>query len=268
LHQSDTPIREIRHNAESMGLARVIAVANLKGGTGKTTCSVNLAGSLAERGRKVLLVDFDPQASATVWVHETDDGSALVEGLRRRDLRGCEVATRAGFDLIPSGTALAVSGAAMLSGEPLPMALAESLEQLARAYDFVLIDCPPSAGALAYNALAASSGVLSPVEASQVALVGMAQFEGLVSQLRRIAPRLEIVGVQPARVGRTAHAREVVAVLEERYGELVYPAIPDTVVLKDAAANGQTIGQYDPRHKVSEIFRQTAERLEIESNGK
>lgn len=237
---------------------QVLAVANLKGGTGKTTCAVNLAAALARRGSRVLLLDFDPQGSATTWLRSPDSGSGIVEAMRVRDLAGVVANIGENLDLSPSGEVLAVAGAAMLGGAPLPTVLAETLAGSSLPYDFILIDCPPSAGPLVYNALAASTAVLVPVEASTLALGGLAQFETLVKGLSRVAPSLRVVGVQPARVGRTAHAREVLVVLARTYGPLLLPEIPDAVALRDAAAYHQSIFGYDPKHKAAQAFDATA----------
>lgn len=242
---------------------RVLSIANLKGGTGKTTCSVNLAAALVRRGRKVLLMDFDPQGSATVWLlGGMDSGEALVAALRDRSLSRAIVETSEGFDLVPSGAALAVSGSALLAGSPLPTILSETLEASRLPYDYVVIDCPPSAGALAYNALAAATGVLVPCEASRLALAGLAQFEGLIAQLTRVAPLLKIIGVQPAKVTRTVHGREVAEALGERYGELLTPAIPDAAAIRDSASYKASIFVYDPTHKAANLFSETAGMIE------
>lgn len=244
-----------------------LAVANLKGGTGKTTCAVNLAAALARRGRRVLLLDFDPQGSASSWLVGGDDGAAMVAALKARDLAGLPVPVAERLDLAPTGAALAVGGAAILGGEPLPTVLAETLAGSSLPYDFVMIDCPPSAGPLVYNALAASTGVVVPVEASNLALHGLAQFEALVRSLARVAPALRVVGVEPARVGRTAHARAVLAALGTTYGPLLLPEIPDAVALRDAELYRRSIFDHDPGHKAAAAFDATAAAIEERTLG-
>lgn len=232
----------------------VLAVGNSKGGTGKTSTAVNLSHALALRGRSVLLLDFDPQASASVWLGRRSSGSDLVGALRRKSLEGLAVPVREGWDMIPSGPVLAIEGTPYLAGQQLPTALRSAIRSTRLAHDFLIVDCTPSVGPLVSNALAASDWVLVPCEARALALEGLADFELVIDALRELNQGLELLGVQPVRTNRTNHSREAVAILEERYGAKCLPSVPETIAMSDAVAARQSVLEVAPKSAAASAF--------------
>lgn len=248
----------------------VLAVVNHKGGTGKTTTAVNLAGALAELGRRVLVVDLDPQASATRWLAPPEP----VPDFGDRPFRVLEgslpvseavVATAHGVDLLPANATLHQAARA-LAGEPASdAALRTALRSLPPdAYDLVLVDCPPHEGFLSANALLAATGLLIPVETRVLALEGLAS---LLAKVRRLGGRLgreiSIAAVLACRLDRrTAHAPWVAEVVRE-YVEAEFPGVPsltvrENVALSDAAAAREPIVRFRPRAAGAQDYRAVA----------
>jgi chromosome partitioning protein len=246
---------------------RTFAIANQKGGSGKTTTSVNLAAALGEQGRRVLLVDLDPQHSTTAWFGIknvgkevlgifTDNGSLM-------DL--LQEAGTPGVELIPSSSWL-VGAEKILAGEVgAETILRRNLQRLPEGrWDYLLIDCPPTLGVLTINALTAVDELLVPVEAHVMALSGLAQLLHTVEVVQdRLNPRLKISGILACRVdARTRHAREVVEQLRQRSDSLVYrTVIRENIRLAECPSFGQPIIQYDPKSAGAADYRALA--LEI-----
>ncbi len=245
---------------------RSIAVVNQKGGTSKTTTAVNIAATLVEQGRHVLLVDLDPQHSATDWLLDSRDVgkgvfSILVENGNVFDV--VHQTPVAGVDLVPSSSWLVGAEKALAGEVGAETTLRRKLEKLS-GYDYVLMDCPPQLGILTINALVAAREVLVPVEAHVMALSGLAQLMETVELVQeRLNPELEITGILPCRVdNRTRHAREVVDQLRQRFGALVYETVVrENVRLAEAPSFGEPITVYDPSSAGSEDHRALAQEV-------
>ena len=230
---------------------KIIAVANQKGGTAKTTTVVNLAATLGAKGERVLVVDLDPQANATGWLGCIDGGRALHDALSSGALIAPAViaTTAEGVDLVP-GSAWLTSTERALAGEPgAEVILAKTLRAMPSRWAWVVIDTPPTLGLLGVSALAAADLVVIPVEPSPMALSGVARLLDTVDRVRdRLNPSLAIGAVVPSRVDtRTTIAREVVEALGDRFGDLVAPPIRETVRLREAAGHAKPINTYDPK---------------------
>jgi chromosome partitioning protein len=246
---------------------RKIAIANQKGGSGKTTTSVNLAAALGELARRVLVIDLDPQHSATAWFGVRDSGKGLY-GLFVDNGNFSEVIQATGtpgVDLAPSSAWL-MGVERILAGEVgAEQILRRNLAKLpSDQWDYVLIDCPPTLGILTINALAAVEELLVPVEAHVMALSGLAQLLHTVEVVReRINPDLKVSGILACRVdARTRHAREVVEQLREHNGEVVYrTVIRENVRLAECPSFAQPITQYDPKSSGAADYRALAEEI-------
>ena len=250
---------------------RTFAIANQKGGSGKTTTCVNLAAALGEKERRVLLIDLDPQHSATAWLGLRDAGKG-VYGLFVEDavLTDLVHQTKApGVDLVPSSPWL-VGVERVLAGEVgAETILRRSLERLPGSWDYVLVDCPPTLGVLTVNALAAARELLVPVEAHVMALGGLAHLLHTVEVVKeRLNPQLRLSGILACRVDvRTRHAREVVEQLRQHSGTLVYrTVIREHIRLAECPSFGQPITQYDPKSAGAVDYRALAAEI-IEQEG-
>jgi chromosome partitioning protein len=247
---------------------RVIAVVNQKGGSGKTTTAVNLAAALGERGRRVLVLDLDPQANASAWLGVRDGGSDLLDVLSAEDGDLAQLvrpSSAQGVDLIPASNQLALADrylAEALGGERILLGLIEGLPH--DRWDYVFIDCPPSLGHLTINALGAARELLVPVEASPMAVAGLAGLLRTVTQAnKRLNPNLVICGIFACRVDtRTVLARDVVAALRERFpGVALATAVHETVRLREASGQAEPINVYAPASTAAADYRALADEI-------
>jgi chromosome partitioning protein len=232
--------------------ARVVSMCNQKGGVGKTTTTITLGASLAEYGRKVLLVDFDPQGSLSVGLglnpHEMD--LTIYNLLMQRDVALEDVVVPSGvpgMDLLPSNIDLSAAEVQLVHEVAREQTLQRVLAPALENYDIILIDCQPSLGLLTVNALTASDGVIVPLECEYFALRGVALLKTTIDKVReRLNPKLEVDGILGTMFdGRTLHSREVMDRLVQAWGDKVFhTVIRRTVKFSDATVAGEPITSY------------------------
>lgn len=251
---------------ETHGPARVISMCNQKGGVGKTTTTINLGAALAEYGRKVLIVDFDPQgaASAGLGINANELDTTIYDLLvaARPDIRPVIYPTGTpNLDIVPANIDLSAAEVQLVNEVAREQALSRVLRPVLDDYDVVLVDCQPSLGLLTINALTASHGVIIPLETEFFALRGVALLVETVERVRdRLNPRLEIDGILATMVDeRTLHSREVLERLDEAFGEQLYETrIRRTIKFPDASVAAEPITSYAPSHSGAAAYRQLA----------
>ena len=261
------PLREFPEPAplRQHGPARIIALCNQKGGVGKTTTTINLGASFAADGRRVLAVDFDPQGALTAGLAiPAHDGPTVYDLLvgNERDIRKTIRHTSVqGLDVIPANIDLSAAEVQLINEVGREQTLARALRPLLHNYDYVLIDCQPSLGLLTVNALACSDSVIMPLAAEFFSLRGVALLVDTVDKVQaRINPDLAIGGVLVTMFdGRTVHAREVVAMLVERFGDQVFDTvISRTVKFPETTVAGEPITSYAPTSAAADAYRALA----------
>ena len=239
-------------------MAKTVAIVNQKGGVGKTTTCVNLAATLTEAGKKVLLCDFDPQANSTsgMGVDKTVSKGIYQVLIGESEAREAVAHTRFG-DVLPSNKALAGAGIELIGMERREFLLRDALEQLAADYDFIFIDCPPSLELLTLNALCAADTILVPVQGEYYALEGLSDLMNTVRIVRRsLNPKLELEGVLLTMFdGRTNLALQVAEEVKHYFPGKVYATvIPRNVRLSEAPSHGKPITAYDRSSRGAEAY--------------
>jgi len=241
-------------------MGKVIAIANQKGGVGKTTSAVNLAASLAAAKRSVLLIDLDPQGSATVGVGVSRQ--SIVHSINSILLGECEIAdaivpTQSGLDLLPANGDLTVAEVRLLQVEERERCLAKAITSIKNNYHFILIDCPPSLSMLTVNALVSADSVIIPVQCEYYALEGLTSLLSSIDHIRKTAnPRLQLEGLLRTMYdGRNRLSVEVSEQLFAHFGNKVYESvIPRTVRLAEAPSHGLPILYYDKHSQGAEAY--------------
>ncbi len=248
------------------GPAHVIAMCNQKGGVGKTTTTINLGAALAECGRRVLLVDFDPQGALSVGLgvnpHELDQ--TVYDLLMDRGVTADDILLKtnvAGLDLLPSNIDLSAAEVQLVGEVAREQTLVRVLAPILVDYDYVLIDCQPSLGLLTVNALTAAHGVIIPLECEFFALRGVALLMDTIAKVQeRLNPQLELEGILATMYdSRTLHGREVLSRVVEAFGDGVFhTVIARTVRFPETTVAGEPITTYAGRSTGAAAYRQLA----------
>jgi chromosome partitioning protein len=246
----------------------IIAIANQKGGVGKTTTTVNLAGELANRGARVLVIDCDPQGNATTSLGVDKRGLALTTYdalMDSVDVRNVIVPTgRGNYDLMPASEHLAGAMVELTTVEKREWQLAGVIKEVQGAYDRILIDCPPSLGLLTLNALCAAGSVLIPLQCEYLALEGLAQLKGTIDLVQQqLNPRLAILGVVMTMYdGRTNLAQQVVEEVRRYFPHRIFNTlIPRSVRVSEAPSYGQLLFEYDPQSRAAQAYKLLADEV-------
>jgi chromosome partitioning protein len=251
---------------EKHGPARVISMVNQKGGVGKTTSTVSLGSALADYGRKVLLVDFDPQGALSValGMNPNEMDLSIYNLLTQSDCHIGDVIVNTrvpGLDLVPSNIDLSAAEVQLVSEVGREYALQRVLVPIIEDYDIVLIDCQPSLGLLTLNALTASTEVIIPMETEYFALRGVALLKDTIDKVvSRLNPELRILGVLPTMYNpRTLHGREVLESVTGAFGDTVFSTtINRTVKFPDSAVAGEPITTFAPTSSGAQAYRRLA----------
>jgi chromosome partitioning protein len=248
------------------GPARIIALCNQKGGVGKTTSAINLGAALAELGRRVLLVDFDPQGALSVGLgvqpHQLD--RTIYNLMMERGVSTEEIVLKTsttGLDLLPSNIDLSAAEVQLVGEVAREQALARAVAPVVPSYDYILIDCQPSLGLLTVNALTAADGVIIPLECEFFSLRGVALLIDTVDKVReRLNPALKLDGILATMYdGRTLHGREVFSRVVEAFGDDVFDTvISRTVRFPETTVAGEPIISWAPNSPGAAAYRTLA----------
>ncbi len=247
---------------------RVIAIANQKGGSAKTTTAINLGAALARRGKKVLLIDMDPQANATIGfdvkAHELKNSIYhVLVGPAGVPLDSVIISVGRNLDIAPSDIGLSGAELELANEIGRETRLSHSIHKMKRRYDYVLVDCPPSLGLLTFNCLVAADEVLVPVEMSFFALQGLGKLLQLVEIIReRLDHRIDFRAVATMFDRRNNICKEIFSNLKENFGEKVLDtAINVNVKLKEAASKGVHIFDYDGKSRGAQDYEALAREI-------
>jgi chromosome partitioning protein len=253
-------------------MGRILAVANQKGGVGKTTTVVNLGAALVERGERVLIVDLDAQACATFSLGvdpedlEHSGADVFMTDQTTIPLRDLLITTPDGADLLPSTLALAAADRALASVVGREYVVRRALEPMSDRYEWILLDCSPSLGIVTVNALTAADAVLIPLQCETLSHRGVGQLMETIADVQRLTnPHLRVVGMLPTLFdGRTTHAKAVLADLGPRYGVTVFPPIRRSIRFAEAPAAGRSILATARSSAGADDYRTLAEHLSSE----
>ncbi|NKQ59121.1 ParA family protein [Amycolatopsis sp. K13G38] len=262
------PLREIPDPPllDRHGPATVLAMCNQKGGVGKTTSTINLGAALAEYGRRVLLVDFDPQGALSVGLgvqpHELEQ--TVYNAIMERSVTADDVLRRTsveGMDLLPSNIDLSAAEVQLVAEVGREHTLLRVLQPVMNGYDYVLVDCQPSLGLLTVNALTAADGVIIPLECEFFSLRGVALLIDTIEKVReRLNPKLDITGILATMFDpRTLHSREVMARVVEAFGDTVFDTVINrTVRFPETTVAGEPITRWAPKSAGAQAYRALA----------
>ena len=249
--------------------AVITAVTNQKGGVGKTTTAENLGIDLVQEGKKVLLVDTDPQASPTISLGfpRPDDlpvtlSDLMAKVIHEQSIPSCEGILHhpEGVDLVPANIALAGTEVSLVNAMSRENILKQYLDTVKKDYDFILLDCMPSLGMMTVNALAAADQAIIPVQANYLSAKGLEQLLNTINRVRRqINPKLRIEGILLTMVdARTNDAKDISQLIRDTYGgkiKVFGTEIPRSVRAAEISAEGKSIYAHDPKGKVAEAYK-------------
>lgn len=252
-------------------MSKIIAIANQKGGVGKTTTSVNLSAGLAKLGRRVLLIDIDPQGNTTsgVGINKADVEHCIYDILIN-EVHPKEVIVPThieGLDVIPATIQLAGAEIELVPVVTRELRLKKNIHLVKKDYDYILIDCPPSLGILTINSLTAADSVIIPIQCEYYALEGLSQLLNTVRLVQKhLNTELQIEGVLLTMLdARTNLGIQVIEEVKKYFQDKVYGTIiPRNVRLSEAPSHGQTIMTYDPRSKGAEVYMELAKEVVID----
>ncbi|OWA35749.1 sporulation initiation inhibitor Soj [Saccharibacillus sp. O16] len=249
-------------------MSKIIAIANQKGGVGKTTTSVNLSAGLAKLGKRVLLIDIDPQGNTTsgVGINKADVEHCIYDVLIN-EVHPQQVIVPThieGLDVIPATIQLAGAEIELVPVVSREMRLKKNIHLVKNNYDYILIDCPPSLGILTINSLTAADSVIIPIQCEYYALEGLSQLLNTVRLVQKhLNTELQIEGVLLTMLdARTNLGIQVIEEVKKYFQDKVYGTIiPRNIRLSEAPSHGQTIMTYDPRSKGAEVYMELAKEV-------
>jgi len=246
-------------------MADVIAIANQKGGVGKTTTAINLGAWLARRGQRVLLIDVDPQANATSGLGVTAEYGSIYDAMSGQAPLAALIvgSSEPGLDVVPSSQDLSGAEIELVEAEGREYYLRRLIEPIRPDWDFILFDCPPSLGLLTINALTAAGQVIIPVQCEYLALEGLGHLAGTLERVRRgLNPALRLEGLVMTMFDpRTTLAHQVVAEVRRHFPQAFQTVIPRSVRLSEAPSYGLSIAAYAPASSGATAYADLADEL-------
>ena len=247
-------------------MGRFLAIANQKGGVGKTTTAINIAAALVMAGKKCLIIDLDPQGNATTGLgidKKPYQGSHLLLTNASKAIEAIVHSEITGLDLIPSTTTLAEAETELASLPDRALRLRAAKKELAQRYDLIVVDCPPSVGFFPSNALSCCDLVLVPIQCEYYAMEGLTQIlSGIAAIKAKLNPQLRVTGILLTMYEPSTFAKEVVSEVRGHFAELVYDTkIPRDIALAEAPSHGLPIFQYDPRSRGARAYIEVAKEM-------